>query len=1126
VNRIICLKIWLNAWLNACLTVAVVIAGTAQLAGCTGSSNSSFNDLLGSVPTATPEPIVETADLSLLVHSEVTVSSSACSSGGTVTVNVQLKRDTGASIVAYDLPGKVISFFLSGGTSRGTFGTVTDAGGGRYTAVFTGSTVGSGTSINAVVEGFGVLNDTASLQVIPGALSLAQTAVTVVPPSVFEGANALVTLTAKDVGGNLMGAYGTGKSVLFSLSTGAGMASGTFSPATDNGDGTYSSYFTGSLAGTAATVAATVNGSTVTSVRPTIQVVPAPGPSDLSILQLSTIAVSSPTVASGTGVTVTLSARITDGMGGSTPLTTGGLNVVFFNTAGTSTGTIGSTTDNANGTYTATFTGEISGTATTIRAIVGGYGLVTNTSAVTVTPGSLSLSRSVVSVSPVTIYTGSTSTVTLTTKDNFGNSMGASGSGRTVAFSLQAAVGLSQGTISASTDIGDGTYTATFTGTLPGAAAGITGFVNAAQVTSAAPSILVIASPAPVLNSVSDRTFSSGSPLVAGATLSIDFFNTSTNDDSGMVYTCFFDKTFDASYGQPCSALPGTSASFDTSTGVLNWVTSATATWGAYAFRVQGTKSSLVDTKYFIVNVRQPYDLTDILADLDPNFAQTRSRPPSNTSPIVTTWTNLVGASGSSYDGLFCGVSCLVPSWLMSSSSGWNGIGTSSSPYRLAFNGTNGVLDLGSNLQDSNYVISLWARFGSISSTQNGSVILTNSATFGNGITLKQSAVQTGRVVLLTGGEEEYSPMVLQNVGNGLRGYWRMQDNSPTNPLYDSCTSCNKTLSVTATNRIGYRSGGGAISEPSDPSHLINNGGTTYVSADMGTEIATSSYTVDGWLYATGWGSGGVIWNTGNSPNGESSNCSRMLWATSSGSIIYQVFPDVDLVGDIRSQAIRISSSSLTLNVWNHIAVTHVVSADPLLRSVKLYVNGVNVASSTAVSGLYNQGSGNRYFKLGNENTDSNPAGYNSNRTCDTLPMNNQALTAYFDEFAVYSRVLSTDEIRARYRSGSKGVCRVGPLVDNTWYHLGLAFSGGKSQINIARPGVDANNLTADCTIDAGTAMVGSPAGNGNTYVGATLSGTNRWSGAIGDLKFFTSDIVDANSRVDSVYQSTKPRFP
>jgi hypothetical protein len=83
---------------------------------------------------------------------------------------------------------------------------------------------------------------------------------------------------------------------------------------------------------------------------------------------------------------VTLQLQAKDAAGNN--LTAGGLTVAFSASGGTSTGTIGSTTDNANGKYTATFTGGTAGTATTIGATINTVAVTSTLPTVTVTSAS------------------------------------------------------------------------------------------------------------------------------------------------------------------------------------------------------------------------------------------------------------------------------------------------------------------------------------------------------------------------------------------------------------------------------------------------------------------------------------------------------------------------------------------------------------------------------------------------------------------------------------------------------------------------------------------------------------------------------------------------------------------
>jgi YVTN family beta-propeller protein len=80
----------------------------------------------------------------------------------------------------------------------------------------------------------------------------------------------------------------------------------------------------------------------------------------------SRITVSAGTVLSGSEVVLTLQGKDAAG----NDVTTGGAAVVFTASGGTSTGTIGATTDDGDGTYSATFTGVTVGTATTIGALI------------------------------------------------------------------------------------------------------------------------------------------------------------------------------------------------------------------------------------------------------------------------------------------------------------------------------------------------------------------------------------------------------------------------------------------------------------------------------------------------------------------------------------------------------------------------------------------------------------------------------------------------------------------------------------------------------------------------------------------------------------------------------------
>jgi uncharacterized repeat protein (TIGR03803 family) len=126
----------------------------------------------------------------------------------------------------------------------------------------------------------------------------------------------------------------------------------------------------------------------------------------------------------------------------------------------------------------------------TIFETIGGV-KVTATAAITVTPGSYSLAKSLVTVSkPGSVAPGKTITVFLQTKDAAGNSLTTDllGTG-TISFELGNSTG-GKGTFSSATFVGNGEYEATFTATNAGINL-VEALIDSSKVTSKAPTLEV-----------------------------------------------------------------------------------------------------------------------------------------------------------------------------------------------------------------------------------------------------------------------------------------------------------------------------------------------------------------------------------------------------------------------------------------------------------------------------------------------------------------------------------------------------------------------------------------------------------------------------------------------------------
>ncbi|OLC68877.1 MAG: hypothetical protein AUH78_25205 [Gemmatimonadetes bacterium 13_1_40CM_4_69_8] len=456
------------------------LAQTAATLGPTAGAQTFQASVTGFAPllfseTGTPGPISAT-------HSGVTVSTATLASASAATV-ILLGKDAAGNNVTTG--GATVAFSASGGTSTGTLSSVTDKGDGTYTATFIGVLAGTATTIGATINGSTVTTALPQIAVVPGPPSPGASVLTVTSGLVASGASATLTLQARDAAGNKLTTGGA--TVVFSDSGGTSV--GTISATVDHGNGLYTATFTAVTAGTFTTIHATLNGAPVAPPKPTITVVPGN-----AVTAQSIITVSAPIVVSGASATLTLQGR--DAAGNN--LTSGGLTVVFNSSGGASTGTIGATTDNGNGTYTATFTGVVAGGAITIGATINGSPVTSTLPTIMVIAGPASVATSLVTVSSGTVASGTAVTLTLQAKDAAGNNLPTGG--LTVGFTR--AGGTSTGGIGPTTDNGNGTYTAIFTAVLAGTGTTIGATINGQAVTSTLPVISVLPGPASAATSV------------------------------------------------------------------------------------------------------------------------------------------------------------------------------------------------------------------------------------------------------------------------------------------------------------------------------------------------------------------------------------------------------------------------------------------------------------------------------------------------------------------------------------------------------------------------------------------------------------------------------------------------
>ncbi|MDF5690152.1 invasin domain 3-containing protein [Aquirufa aurantiipilula] len=461
--------------------VFVATLGGAQVKSGTGSQTQS---------TITYTPGAADATASTLTPTSASITANGSS---TQVLTVTAKDANGNNLTA---GGATVTITKSSGT--GTIGSVTDNGNGTYTATVTSPTAtGSGVFV-ATLGGAQVKSGTGSqtqstITYIPGAADA--TASTLTPTSASITANGsstqVLTVTAKDANGNNLTAGGATVTITKSSGT------GTIGSVTDNGNGTYTATVTSPTATGSGIFVATLGGAQVksgTGSQTQSTIIYTPGAADATV---STLTPTSASITANGSSTQILTVTAKDANGNN--LTAGGATVTITQSSGT--GTIGSVTDNSNGTYTATVTSPTAAGSGVFVATLGAAPVKNGTgsqtqSTITYTAG-VATKLVVSNIAQQTAGTGFAVTVTLT--DVNGNPVLATADG-TVTLTLKTGTGTLGGTLTGTILSGNSavtisgvTYTKaetgvvlTATGSLAGNVSGKVGDSNAFNVVAGA----------------------------------------------------------------------------------------------------------------------------------------------------------------------------------------------------------------------------------------------------------------------------------------------------------------------------------------------------------------------------------------------------------------------------------------------------------------------------------------------------------------------------------------------------------------------------------------------------------------------------------------------------------------
>lgn len=270
---------------------------------------------------------------------------------------------------------------------------------------------------------------------------------------------ATITFQGIDVAGNNIAAGG--QTVVFSSTS--GVLTGT----TDNGDGTYTTTLTSPTTTGTSIISVSVDGETVTD---TATVTFVPGPADAAN---TTITLADTTLVADGMSSSAITIQAIDAFGNN--LITGGDTISLF----VSSGNIGVISDQGDGTYTAVLTSSTDIVTATVTGSINSF-FITDSASVNYIVGPPSIITSTLTESVNNIYADglTQSTITLQAFDIGNNAISVGGDAFVINTSL--------GTISATTDNGNGSYTAVLTSTTSEGSALVTATLASSQLNDTA----------------------------------------------------------------------------------------------------------------------------------------------------------------------------------------------------------------------------------------------------------------------------------------------------------------------------------------------------------------------------------------------------------------------------------------------------------------------------------------------------------------------------------------------------------------------------------------------------------------------------------------------------------------
>lgn len=563
--------------------------------------------------------------------------------------------------------------------------------------------------------------------------------------------------------------------------------------------------------------------------------------------------------------------------------------------------------------------------------------------------------------------------------------------------------------------------------------------------------------------SLSSRVFPA-TKIDVGSVFTLDAGNGAIANDTAMTYSCVFDQVVDGAVaaGTACTSLPGSSVTFDTTTGILVWTTSS-ASSGPYEIKLTGTNSGGSSSKIIAVDVRDLYSTTNLIVDYDARFSTL-------TGPVYsfpqTLWKDLT-------TNLLDGV---VPAGL--TTTGWSGTGAAGSPFRFGFNGTGGM-NVGS-----------------------GSALLNSMATFGiTGWIKPTTPTSASKIIFTSGGDSSTTNGLALQQDSGGNGYLSLTLRKGVTTYLSVANSIG---SVVGYYGLDEGVGAGAITDGSSQAGTGTPTSVVFGGSSGAATTGSTSAAFDGSnsyikLYANG---GGTV---PNFPTGTSARSvcaiARLsnLAAGSNGTIFRFGTPGVGTSFSIGQSSLALASlnggDDLTIaKFWDNTNWKFVCAVYDGVAA-KLY--GAEVGGTLTRYLAYSIKSWNipgGYTEAYIGNADGNVFG-GTNWKGD------------IDEVVVFSKALTLSEVQKLFYAAGGGytaTCTGTSVISSTvWTFISALFDGSTLGLYV--------NGAQECSVAVNSyaaSGLNSPATD--FYFGASSAGTQAWSGELADLKIYNSSAAGA----------------